>query len=227
MHVGHDVDTRYFIANGYDRQELESVIEEKGLGVYFSSDLKVSTQCLKSAEKARKIIGLVRRQFRRMDKHDFLLIHKTYIRPHLEYCFQAWSPHLVKDVQCLERVQRSATKLVPALRRCSYEERLKRLGLTSLRKRRERGDVIEVFKIMTGREKIEAEQFFELADNSHGLRGHTLKIRKGRAQRDVRKYSFSQRIVNSWNRLPQCVVDATSVNAFKNALGRCWNDMDV
>jgi len=112
MHVGHDVDTRYFIANGYDRQELESVIEEKGLGVYFSSDLKVSTQCLKSAEKARKIIGLVRRQFRRMDKHDFLLIHKTYIRPHLEYCFQAWSPHLVKDVQCLERVQRSTTKLV-------------------------------------------------------------------------------------------------------------------
>ena len=100
-----------------------------------------------------------------MDKHDFLLIYKTYIRPHLEYCVQAWSPHLVKDVQCLERVQRSATKktkkLVPALRKCNYEERLKRLGLTSMQKRRERGDMIEVFKIMTGREKIEIKQFFD------------------------------------------------------------------
>ena len=42
---------------------------------------------------------------------------KTYIRPHLEYCIQAWSPHPMKDIQCLERVQKSATNLIPALKK--------------------------------------------------------------------------------------------------------------
>ena len=226
MHVGHDVDTRYFVTNGKSREELVSVEEEKDLGVHFSKDLKVGTQCLRSAAAARKVIGLVRRHFRRMDKQDFLLIYKTYIRPHLEYCIQSWSPHLVKDIQCLERVQRSATKLVPALRKYCYEERLQRLGLTTLQRRRERGDLIEVFKIMTGKDKIEKEQFFHLADTAHGLRGHTLKIRKERARLDIRKYSFSQRIVNAWNGLPQNVVAADTTNSFKNRLDSYWTDMD-
>ena len=79
--------------------------------------------------------------------------------------------------------------------------------------------MIEVFKIMTGKERIEKEQFFHLADNSHGLREHNLKIRKERARLDIRKYFFSQRIVNVWNSLPQ-QVDATSVNGFKNSLDK-------
>ena len=114
MHVGHKVGTKYFIMDGNNKVELEAVEEEKDLGVYFSKDLKPSKQCITSAAKARKIIGLVRRHFRRMDKSDFLLIYKTYIRPHLEYCVQSWPPHLVKDVECLERVQSTATELVSA-----------------------------------------------------------------------------------------------------------------
>lgn len=226
MHVGHNEDTRYYITNGSYREELESVEEETDLGVHFTRDLKVRKQCLKSARKARKIIGLVRRHFRRMDKQDFLLIYKTYIRPHLEYCVQAWSPHLVKDIKCLERVQRSATKLVPSLMKHSYEERLQTLGLTTLQRRRERGDMIEVYKLLTGREKIEKKQFFHLADSNYRLRGHSLKLRQERSRLDIRKYSFSQRVVKMWNSLPQNVVDAETVNGFKNALDEYWKDMD-
>ena len=87
--------------------QLSTVQEEKDLGVFFTSDLKASTQCTKSAAKARRIIGMVRRNFKRLDKNDL------YIRPHLEYCIQAWSPHLMKDIQCLKRVQKSATNLIP------------------------------------------------------------------------------------------------------------------
>jgi len=65
--------------------ELSTVQEEKDLGVFFTSDLKASTQCTKSAAKARRIIGMVHRNFKRLDKNDFLVIYKTYIRPHLEY----------------------------------------------------------------------------------------------------------------------------------------------
>jgi len=51
-------------------------------------------------------MGMVRRNFRRLDKEDFLLIYKTYIRPHMEYCVQAWSPYLKKD-----RVLRKGSKI--------------------------------------------------------------------------------------------------------------------
>ena len=51
-----------------------------------------------------------------------------------------------------EKIQRRATKLIPALRYVSYEERLKECGLTTLGMRRLRGDQIEVFKILNGHE---------------------------------------------------------------------------
>ena len=89
--------------------QLESVQQERDLGVITTSDLKSSSQCLKSAATARKVIGMMRRTFRNLDVSDFRLIYKTYIRPHLEFCIQAWSPHFVKDIQVLENVQKAAT----------------------------------------------------------------------------------------------------------------------
>ena len=41
------------------------------------------------------------RHFKVLDKEDFTVIYKTYIRPHLDYCVQAWSPHWKKDIECL------------------------------------------------------------------------------------------------------------------------------
>ena len=74
---------------------------------------------------------MVKRQFRKLDKEGFLIIYKGYIRPHLEYAIQAWSPYLKGDINQLEKVQRRATKLVYGYQKVSYEERLRRLGLTS------------------------------------------------------------------------------------------------
>jgi len=76
---------------------------------------------------------MVRRNCRRLNKEDFLLIYKTYIRPRMEYCVQAWSPYLKKDIKCLDKVQRSATKMVHGLRHLSYEQRLRHLELTTLK----------------------------------------------------------------------------------------------
>jgi len=226
MHIGHGMDTRYFMRDGSSIKELKTVQEQRDLGICITADLKPSHQCMKAAAKARKVIGMVRRNFRRLDRKDFILIYKTYIRPHLEFCIQAWSPHLVKDVEILERTQMAATRLVPELRRFDYATRLKKLGITTLKARRERGDMIETYKILTGRERIGRQQFFQLKQNDHGLRGHGWKIAKERSRLDIRKYSFSQRVVNSWNRLPSEVVDATTVNGFKNTYDTYFQDMD-
>ena len=55
--------------------------------------------------------------------------------------------------------------MVPKLRKYSYSERLKQIGITSLKDRRLRGDMIEVYKLLTGKEKINYEQFFTLAES--------------------------------------------------------------
>ena len=86
------------MTEGATRRKLETIEEERDLGVIVRSDMKSSSQCIKAAASARKIIGMVRRHFKRLDIQDFNLIYKTYIRPHVEYCIQAWAPHLAKDI---------------------------------------------------------------------------------------------------------------------------------
>ena len=86
-------------------------------------------------------------------------LYKTIVRPHLEYCIQAWRPYRKKDIDMLERVQRRATKMIQKLRNISYEMRLKECGLTTLETRRLRGDQIEVFKILNGYENIDRNIF--------------------------------------------------------------------
>ena len=80
-------------------------------------------QCT-AAAKARKNIGMVHRHFKRLDDNDCLLIHKFYIRPHLEYCIEAWSLHLLKDIEVLEQVQKSAVNLLYGLNKFSYVGKL-------------------------------------------------------------------------------------------------------
>jgi len=101
------------------------------------------------------------------------------------------------------------------------------IGITSLKERRVRGDMIEVYKLLKGKEHIEYGQFFTLAQPHYGLRGHEKKLAKDRSRLDTRKHFFSQRVVNVWNSLPAEVVNAGSVNSFKNAYDRlCCKDMD-
>jgi len=70
-------------------------------------------------------------------------------------------------------------------------------------------------------------KFFELADVTSELRGHSLKLFKPRCHTTVRQNFFSLRIVNEWNKLPQNVVEAPSINTFNNTLDRHWHDMGI
>ena len=112
---------------------------------------------------------------------------------------------MAKDIELMERVQHRATKLISSLRKETYENRIKLLGLTTLETRRLRGDLIEVFKIMKGFEDISWNKLFRMS-SSKQLRGHSLKLYKPSLRLDVRKYSFSQRVINEWNLLSTYVM---------------------
>ena len=153
-------------------------------------------QCAEAEKKAMKILVMVRQQFKNMDKECFTLLYRTFIRPHLEYAIQVWSPYIKRDIECLEKVQRRAIKLVSRLKNCSYEDRLVKLGLTTLEERRRRGDLIETYKIITGKEKVRVEDFFNFHQSSYDLRGHCYKLATQRSRLEVRRNYTSAK--ESW-----------------------------
>jgi len=67
---------------------------------------------VKSTLESHVCSRMVNRTFRGLDKEDFLLMYKSFIRPHLEYCVQSLNPHLLIDEEVLEKLQRKATKCV-------------------------------------------------------------------------------------------------------------------
>ena len=131
-------------------------------------------------------------------------------------CIRDRSPYLQRDIDCLEKIQRRATKLVKGMKNLSYEQRLCNLGLPTLAARRLIGDLIETYKIVTGKENIKFEDFFEFGVTGYSLRGHRYKIATKRSRLEVRRNFFSQRVVGPWNQLPSHIVEVPSVNAFKN-----------
>ena len=112
------------------RKKLEVVSEEKDLGVIMSNNMCFSKYV--ALAKANGTLGMIKRAFSYIDNDSLLVLYKSFVRPYLGNCVQAWPPFLGKDKNILEKVQRRATKSVPELQHMSYEDRLSSLGLTTL-----------------------------------------------------------------------------------------------
>ena len=97
--------------------------------------------------------------------------------------------------------------IIPGLSDLSNEDRLRRLKLLSLSYRRSRGDMIEVYKIMSGKYDPEISNIFQNQEQENrNTRGHKYKLFKPRCRLNIRKNSFCIRVVNMWNSLSENVV---------------------
>ena len=133
-----------------DNHKLDAVSEEKDLGILITSNLKSAGQCKQAYAKASKALGIIALTISYKTPHVLLRLYKPLVRPHLEYCVPAWSPHYEKDKLLLEHVQHRFTRMVPGLRHWTCEQRLERLGLWTLAERRNHADLLEVFKMYKG-----------------------------------------------------------------------------
>ena len=219
MHFGYkNINAEYSMGGNI----LDVVKEERDLGVIVQSDLKVSQQCSNSVKTANKILGMINRNFCNKTEEIILSLYKSLVRPHLEYCVQAWRPHLVKDIELLESVQRRATRMIPSLKGLTYSQRLEALNLTSLETRRLRGDLIEVYKIVKGFDDINSSKFFKFSETN--LRGHDLKLYKSRFNTNIGKFAFSNRIVDEWNLLALGIISSNTVLNFKIKLDQYFKN---
>ena len=165
-------------------------------------------------------MGAIRRSFTDLNSDNFRNLFTTMIRPHLEYAAAVWSPHMKKDIQLIENVQRRATKQLPIISKLPYSERLRQLDLPTLRYRRIRGDMIEVFKILKYYDS-DPNQILQRHISS-ATRGHSLKLAKKQSNSNLRLFSFSIRVINNWNNLSNHVVSSSNTNTFKNRLDSYW-----
>ena len=83
--------------------KLLKTSKEKELVVTINADWQVSEQCGIATRKGNQLLGMIKRNTTYREK-NLIIINNTYksiVRLHLEYCIQAWRPHLKKDM--LER----------------------------------------------------------------------------------------------------------------------------
>ena len=134
----------------------------------------------------------------------------------------------MKHITALENFHRRGTKLIPGCKELDYKERLKRLNLPTLSYRRLRGEMLEIYKILTGKyDSSVTSNFVTSRENDSITRGHNLKIFKERRRLNILKNSFIYRSTDVWNSLPQSVVDAPSVQSFEVRIDKQWKNHPI
>ena len=225
MHFGNRNPRANYLMDGI---ELGKTTEERDLGIQIVDTLKPTRQCAIAAKSAHFAISQIQRSFHFRKKSDLIPLYKTFVRPKLEFGVAAWSPWNESDIQVLENVQKRLIRLLSDVRGASYEEKVQDAGLSILKERRERGDMIEVFKTLRHKNNVDAKLWFSIVgEEARPLRSNTLVGEEGERRREnvlevercnleVRKNFFVVRAAKKWNELPDNVKKATSTNNFKN-----------
>ena len=204
---------------------LEKSTCERDLGVLVSPDLRPRKQCVNVRNKANRVLGFISRSVSNKSAEVLLQLYLALVRPHLDYAVQFWCPYYRMDINSLESVQRRMTKMIPGLRNLPYQDRLKKLNLHSLERRRVRGDMIEVFKWVKGINKGDIDKVLIISEQDR-TRSNGFKLDKFRFRREIGRNWFTNRVVDEWNKLSNFVVSAGTLESFKRRLDRFMDDRE-
>ena len=220
LHIGRKNPCYNYVMNGLNLQETKL---EKDLGIYVDNNLTFEGHINEIVNKANRLVGMISRFITHKDKDIMVPLFKTLVRPVLEYGNAVWSPYLIKHINLLENIQRRFTKRIIGLSDTDYESRLRVLRLPSLEFRRLRGDMIETFKIILGLyDHSTTSTLFSIVQSSN-TRGHPYKLNKRHVSTNQFAQFYTNRVINTWNSLPEHIVKAGSIDAFKNNIDNHWH----
>ena len=215
--------SQYLTPAGYLLQPQPLV---KDLGVILSSDLSWTPHINKIVTDARKMAAWVLGVFKDRSRQSMLQLYKSMVRCRLEYCSPVWSPSLLSDIQALEDVQRFFTKKIRECKDLDYHQRLKKLDLQSLQRRRERYCIIHIWKIYHGITPNDLN--IKFATHARlGVKTLIPPINKQASQAARSRYdaSFSVNAARLWNTLPKGVNTVDKLDLFKTKLGNHLNEI--
>ncbi|KAG0722756.1 hypothetical protein GWK47_043904 [Chionoecetes opilio] len=131
-----------------EKQVIATSPHVKCLGRHLNADGTFQHHIEETIKRARRIAGWILRTFYSQEEECMMTLWRALVQPILDYCSQLWSPHKAMDIQALESVKRSFTRQIRGMKELSYWERLKRIGLYSQQRRKERYSTIYIWKIL-------------------------------------------------------------------------------
>ena len=214
----------YKMSSDHGPVNLEETVAEKDLGVFIDNNLTFDKHITEAIKKANTKLAMIKRTFVYLDRDLLTPLFTSLVRPLLEYGNIMWSPSLQHHIKSIEAVQHRATRLITGMANLPYEERLKMLKLPSLSYRRMRGDLVEVYKYCHGLYDVHRKPFTLMreANEDSITRDNGFKIYKEKSNLASRGNFFGNRVANAWNSLPTNIVQAPSLNSFKNLLDKLW-----
>ena len=208
-----------------DGEAIKNVPDIKDLGVIMTEGGGFEAHIEMTVRKARQMMGWLLRTFSTRNPIPMLILYKAIVLPHLEYGCQVWSPVSLGNIRKLEYVQRSFTSRLDGLQDLNYWNRLSRLSLYSLERRRERYLVIYVWKVLRGlAPMIMSRQGDEIKLRESARRGQYCSIpavnnRAPAAVRSSIERSLPVQGARLFNSLPKHLREFRgSLAAFKNGL---------
>ena len=192
---------------------------QRDLGVIVDSTLKFHHHVSSITTKASGVVTSLLSSTVNRTPEFMRSIYISHIRPLLEFASPLWNVGFLSDSRKIESVQRRWTKRISGLEELPYEDRLRRVGLYSMKGRRLRADLILTWKILSGN----CPTLDSLFSNAYFFpplrtRGHSRKLFLPRVDTDIRSRFFSVRVVPLWNSLPEDVVSSPSLVSFKTRL---------
>ncbi len=167
-------------------------------------------------KKCNRLLGYIKRQFQYRNKKIVVTLYNSHGLPHLQYCIQFWSPSLIKDINRLEKIQARATRLIPKIRHLLYENRLQALGMSTLKARHIRLDLIQSYKILHAVDNVHYAKYSTLNTNKTRNNGYKLEVKTHTT--NILGNSFNYRVVQIWNSLPSEIIASETEGTFKNRL---------
>ena len=202
--------------------ELQEVTEEKDIGILVNQSLRPSKNCKKAADMTGAVLRQITKNFHFRDRNIFKKLYAQYVRPHMEFATPVWSTWLEQDIQTLEKVQKKAVGMISSLKGENYTEKCKELKLDTLRLRRDKQDLQEMFKIMNSTGSLNPDDLFRKPESRTRVATQSANdpyfLQIPRTKLEIRKNSFTVRIIDKWNALPHEMKSLKKIHQFKQAL---------
>jgi len=203
---------------------VQNVSTTKYLGVNIQDDLKWGAHINTIVNKANKTLGFIRRNLRIGSKKTKETAYKALVRPTLEYAAAVWDPYTASETQAIEKVQRRAARWVSNRHRQTscVDSILQSLDWPSLQQRRKRARLDMFYKFHHGLVQINSAYLpkppsSRLSSRTNNSCCYTIPS----CRTQYRQMSFFPRTIPDWNRLPQEIVTAKSLDTFKSGLAAC------